>query len=176
MIRMTAVLLSVALVAEASIAVESENYAKDIRVEEWQSVTNPPPETAKYRDASLPIEERIDDLLRWMTPYEKVKAIHACGWMSSGGIKRIGLAEFRTIDGGSGPRARNRAGITYLPCGIAWAAAWDPDLAEEVGRVSGEETRAVYPGWEGGSARMLLGDGRLHDSYAGFSPLRSRHA
>lgn len=159
MIRMTAVLLSVALVAEASIAVESENYAKDIRVEEWQSVTNPPPETAKYRDASLPIEERIDDLLRWMTPYEKVKAIHACGWMSSGGIKRIGLAEFRTIDGGSGPRARNRAGITYLPCGIAWAAAWDPDLAEEVGRVSGEETRAVYPGWEGGSARMLLGPG-----------------
>ena len=43
MIRMTAVLLSVALVAEASIAGESENYAKDIRVEERQSVTNPPP-------------------------------------------------------------------------------------------------------------------------------------
>ena len=145
--------------ALAAYAVDNENYAKDIRADEWQSVTNPPPATAKYRDASLPIEERIDDLLTWMTPYEKAKAIHACGWMSSGGIKRIGLAEFRTIDGGSGPRAENRAGITYFPCGVAWAAAWDPDLAEEAGRATGEETRAVYAGWEGGSARMLLGPG-----------------
>ena len=145
--------------AGIALAVENENFAKDIRVDEWQSVTNPPPKTAKYRDMSLPIEERIDDLLKWMTPYEKAKAIHACGWMSSGGIKRIGLAEFRTIDGGSGPRAESRAAVTYLPCGIAWAAAWDPALAEEAGRVTGEETRAVFPGWEGGSARMLLGPG-----------------
>ena len=140
-------------------AVEHENYAKDIRPEEWQSCTNEPPATAKYRDTSLPIEERIDDLLKWMTPYEKAKALHSCGWMSSGGIKRIGLAEFRTPDGGSGTRAENRSAVTYLPCGVAWAAMWDKALAEEVGKVAGEETRGVYPRWEKAPARMLLGPG-----------------
>ena len=151
--------MAVALAAGSLFAVDNENFAKDIRPEEWQSVTNPPPKTAKYRNMSLPIEERIDDLLKWMTPYEKAKALHSCGFMSSGGIKRIGLAEFRTIDGGSGPRAEKRPAVTYFPSGIAYAAAWNPELAEQIGRVAGEETRAVFHWWEGGSARMLLGPG-----------------
>jgi len=155
----TSILLALVAIPAVVTAVDNENYAKDIRREEWQSCTNLPPKTAKYRDAKLPIEERIDDVLKYMTPYEKAKALHACGWMSSGGIKRIGLTEFRTIDGGSGPRAEGRPGITYLPCGIAWAATWDKALAEEAGRVTGEETRAVYAGWEGAGALMLLGPG-----------------
>ena len=122
--------------------------------------TNEPPADAIYRNADLDIETRIDDVLTWMTPYEKMKALHSCGWASSGNIKRLGLAEFRTIDGGSGPRCESRSAITYMPCGIAWAAMWDNELAAEVGRASGAETRGLYTRWEGGgNARMLLGPG-----------------
>ena len=114
---------------------------------------------APYRNPALDIEKRIDDLVGRMTPFEKFKALHCRSTSSAGGIPRIGLSEFLTCDGGVGPRAEERSGITYIPSGIAWAAAWDPALAEEAGRVTGEETRAVFPGWEGGSARMLLGPG-----------------
>lgn len=138
-------------------ATEVENYAKDIRRSVREESLPPPPRSARYRDSSLPIEERIDDLLRWMTPYEKAKVLHACGEMSAGNIARLGLAEFRTIDGGVGPRAENCPGITYMPCGIAWAATWDQPLIEAIGRVSGAETRALYK--DQATARMLLGPG-----------------
>lgn len=135
----------------------SENYARGGSDNDSASPANPPPADARYRNPSLPIEERIDDLLKWMTPCEKMQALHSCTFMSSGRIKRIGLAEFHTIDGGSGPRAEMC--VTYLPCGVAWAATWDRALAGEIGQVAGEETRGVYSRWVSAPARMLLGPG-----------------
>ena len=39
--------LAVALAAGSLFAVDNENYAKDIRVDEWQAVTNPPAKRGK---------------------------------------------------------------------------------------------------------------------------------
>ena len=114
---------------------------------------------APYRDDTLDVEKRIDDLVGRMTLFEKFKVLHCRTGSSAGGIPRIGLSEFLTCDGGVGPRVESRAGITYVPCGIASAASWDGELAEEVGRVLGEETRAVFPAGEGRVAKILLGPG-----------------
>ncbi len=121
----------------------------------------PPPVDAPYRDSSLGIEERIDDLLPRLTDEEKMHLVHATGGMTMGHLPRIGLAVFRTPDAGGGPRAESRPGITYFPAPIAYAASFDKGLVREIGRVMGEETRAVYPSGldSNGSARMLLGPG-----------------
>lgn len=139
----------------ADVAIDT-NVAKDCTTDEA------PPANARYRDASLPIEERIDDLLKYLKPEEKTRILHASGGMSMGHIPRIGLSVFRTLDAGMGPRAMDRPGVTYLPAPIANAATWDKELVEEIGRVCGEETRAVYPDDVDGSngcGRMLLGPG-----------------
>ena len=120
-----------------------------------------PADDAPYRDASLDIEKRIDDLLPRLTAEEKVHLLHFTSSMTAGRIPRIGLAVFRTPDAGGGVRAADRPGITYSPSPIAYAAAFDKALAREIGRAMGAETRATYPdGVDGnGAARMLLGPG-----------------
>ena len=119
------------------------------------------PADAPYRDASLDVERRIDDLLPRLRPEEKAKLLHAVGGLSFGNVPRIGLVLFRACDAGMGPRAETRPGITAFPAPIAYAASFDRELVREIGRVMGEETRAVYPDEGGGSgiARMLLGPG-----------------
>lgn len=121
----------------------------------------PPPADAPYRDPSLDIEKRIDDLLPRLTDEEKAHLVHATGTDTMGHIPRIGLATFRTPDAGGGARAEKRPGITYFPAPIAYAAAFDRALAFEIGRAMGEETRAVYPAGldANGIGRMLLGPG-----------------
>ncbi len=115
-----------------------------------------PPEDAPYRDPKRPLEERVEDLMKRLTPEEKARMVHASGGMSSGNLPRVGLANIRTLDGPNGPRADRP--VTYFPSAIAYAATWDLPLVEEIGRVMGKETRAVYRTEETG-ARMLLGPG-----------------
>ena len=125
------------------------------------ATTDRPPADAPYRDASLDVEKRIDDLIPRLTPEEKARLLHAASGFAFGDLPRIGLARFRACDAGMGPRAESRPGITAFPAPIAYAAAFDRWLAREIGRVMGEETRAVYPAGfdEHGVARMLLGPG-----------------
>lgn len=121
----------------------------------------PPPADAPYRNPGLDVEKRIDDLLPRLLPEEKCRLLHAVGGLSFGHIPRIGLELFRACDAGMGPRAEERPGITAFPAPIAYAASFDRELVREIGRVMGEETRAVYPvGCDnGGIARILLGPG-----------------
>jgi len=146
----------------AAVTTGAVDVAVDTAVEHACVTSAPPPATARYRDASLPVEARIDDLMTYLTAEEKCRLLHACGGMAMGNIPRIGLAVFRTLDAGMGPRAMDRPGVTYLPAPIANAATWDKALVEEIGRVCGEETRAVYPDdveTSNGCGRMLLGPG-----------------
>ena len=128
------------------------------RVETSAHVEGAPPADAAYRDASRPIEERVDDLMARLTEEEKARLRHASGGMSSGLLPRIGLPEIRTLDGPNGPRTDYKTPITYFPSAIAYAATWDEALAEEVGRALGRETRGTYSVGEV-PARMLLGPG-----------------
>jgi len=138
-----------------------QGFATDREVVTRAAVTNPPPANAPYRNPDLGVDERIADLLPRLTPQEKVHLLHATGGLTMGNIPRIGLSVFRTPDAGQGPRAEKRPGITYFPAPIAFAAAFDHTLVRDIGRVMGEETRAVYPaGLDGnGVGRMLLGPG-----------------
>ena len=124
-------------------------------------VTNFPPENAIYRDPTRPVEERVEDLIRYMDMREKFAVGTMPQMLAAGGIPRIGLADFRTLDGPGGPRTSTSAkekqpGVTYFPAPIAYAATWNKELVREVGRVLGEETRGCYHS-DQVPARMLLG-------------------
>ncbi len=128
------------------------------RVAHPATIAGAPPADAPYRDATLPIEARVDDLMARLTDEEKARLRHASGGMSSGLIPRIGLPEIRTLDGPNGPRTEPARPVTYFPTAIAYAATWDEALVEAVGRALGRETRGAYAVADV-PARMLLGPG-----------------
>jgi len=131
------------------------------KVTKLVGVTNMPPETAVYRDPSRSVEERVEDLIRYMDMREKFAVGTMPQILSAGGIPRIGLADFRTLDGPGGPRtctssSDNGAPVTYFPAPIAYAATWDKELVRAIGRALGEETRGCFKS-DNVPARMLLG-------------------
>ena len=55
---------------------------------------NPPgavPADAPYKNAALPVEKRVADLLGRMTLEEKVTMLSGAGWMESAAIPRLGI-------------------------------------------------------------------------------------
>jgi beta-glucosidase len=110
-------------------------------------------DTPRYLDASLSVEARIDDLIPRLTLDEKIGLVHANGLFRSGGVERLGIPYLWTDDGPQGVREEvglnswNAAGrtddfATALPPGLTIAATWNPALAEEAGKVIGEEACA----------------------------------
>ena len=57
-----------------------------------------------YRDASRPIEERVEDALSRMTTREKIDLIHAQSKFSSRGVPRLGIPDLWCTDGPHGIR------------------------------------------------------------------------
>lgn len=107
----------------------------------------------RYRDATLPVETRIDDLLARLTLDEKIGLVHANGLFRSGGVERLGIPPLWTDDGPQG--IREEVGVTSwapvgqtddfataLPPGLTLAATWNPELAQACGKVIGEEACA----------------------------------
>jgi beta-glucosidase len=115
---------------------------------ENQSVAQPPVPMdaalrgAKYLDAALPLEDRVNDLFARLTPNEKVALIHGCSPMGYGNIPRIGLPEILMTDGPQGVRLE-KGTATAFPCGLAMAATWNPAMIEQAGRAMGDECRAL---------------------------------
>ncbi|MBP5286146.1 MAG: hypothetical protein ILO34_08600, partial [Kiritimatiellae bacterium] len=142
----------------------AHNYGLDDYVDSVvtiDDIRNAPPADALYRDPGADIEARVEDVMKYMTMEEKAAVIHAGGSLHTTGIPRIGLNVYRFTDGASGIRAEKCPGVTYFPVGIAWAAAWDEELAYLSGRAQGEEVRGAYGHGRNyeGSCRMLLGPG-----------------
>lgn len=116
-----------------------------------------------YRDASRPIEERVEDALSRMTTREKIDLIHAQSKFSSRGVPRLGIPDLWCTDGPHGIRPDvlwdewDQAGCTNDSC-VAFpaltclAATWNPNAALTYGRCIGEEAR--YRG-----KNVLLGPG-----------------
>ncbi len=116
-----------------------------------------------FMNASLPIEERVEDLLQRLTFEEKVLLSAGGGYNSPPPIPRLGIPRFSMTDGphGVSPGAAKEAGIpsfsatldgaasvgdgtsTYFPTGIQLASTWNPDLLFQFGQALGEEIRAV---------------------------------
>ena len=99
-----------------------------------KNVEKPP-----YLDTSLPILERVNDLIGRMTLEEKV------GLMShtARGIPRLGIPAYNYWNEALHGVARSGR-ATVFPQAIAMAATWDKDLIQKVASAISDEGRAKY--------------------------------
>ena len=92
-----------------------------------------------YLDPSLPISERVTDLLSRLTLSEKISQMcNACA-----AIPRLGIPAYDYWSEGLHGVARNGR-ATVFPQVIGMASAWDPDLIKRIGSAVGDEGRAKY--------------------------------
>ena len=114
------------------------------------------PAAAPYKDPKLPVEQRVQDLLGRMTLEEKVSMLSGANWMESVAIPRLGIPAIKMADGPMGirswlgssaitsaPGAKQIFSSTAFPAGIAIAATWDPEIAQQVGQAIGQEMRSI---------------------------------
>src|SRR3974390_721662 len=95
-------------------------------------------------------EKKINDLIGKMTLEEKIHMLSGATLMSSAGVKRLGIPDFRMSDGPSG--AHIPPPSTAYAAGIGLAASWDRELAENVGTQIARDGRSRGIGY-------LLGPG-----------------
>lgn len=91
-----------------------------------------------YKDPAVPVEERIEDLLKRLTLEEKIDLLGGTGFASKP-LERLGIPELRMADGPLGVRWEKS---TAFPSGIAMGATWNPELIRELGAALGRETKA----------------------------------
>ena len=105
-----------------------------------------------YRDASKPLDERVEDALSRMTVREKIDLIHAQSKFSSRGVPRLGIPDLWTTDGPHGIRPEvlwdewDQAGwsndsCVAFPALTCLAATWNPEMSRLYGKSLGEEAR-----------------------------------
>ena len=104
-------------------------------------------QTPAFRDESLPIAQRVDDLLGRMTVDEKIDLLRA----TSPANERLGIAKY--YHGNEALHGVVRPGrFTVFPQAIALASSWDPDLLYKVSTAISDEARARW---------NELGEGKL---------------
>jgi beta-glucosidase len=108
-----------------------------------------------YRDPGLPMEKRVDDLIRRMTIEEKA------GQMMdhSQGIPRLGLPAYGYWNECLHGVARNGR-ATVFPQAIGLAAMWDTNLIHQIADTIATEARAKY---------AAIGYDQPHDRYQGLT-------
>ena len=107
-------------------------------------------ERSLYLDVAQPVEARVQDLLSRMTLDEKIALVHGDSKFTTPAIPRLGIPLRWMSDGPHGvredvnannwfPAGRTDDFATCLPVGIALAATWNPEAAQDYGDVIGEE-------------------------------------
>src|SRR6266850_6896203 len=92
-----------------------------------------------YKDPSLPIEKRVDDLVSRMTLEEKVSQM----MNAAPAIKRLDIPEYEWWN--EGLHGVARAGYaTVFPQAIGLAATWDTELMHQIADVISTEARAKH--------------------------------
>lgn len=97
-------------------------------------------------------QKKIQALAAQLTLEEKIGMVHGAGLFRTEGVPRLGIPPFVFSDGPMGVRCEFENNtwiqightddyVTYLPCGSAIAATWNPMLSRAAGRVLGRETR-----------------------------------
>ncbi|HWA96560.1 MAG TPA: glycoside hydrolase family 3 C-terminal domain-containing protein [Terracidiphilus sp.] len=92
-----------------------------------------------FRDTSLPIEKRVDDLVSRMTLQEKVSQLID----RAAPIPRLGIPTYNWWSEGLHGIARSGY-ATLFPQAIGNAATWDTPLVRDIGSVVSIEARAKY--------------------------------
>lgn len=94
---------------------------------------------ALYWDVTLPIEERLADLVSRMTLEEKISQMK----FNAPAIERLGISDYNWWN--ECLHGVARAGIaTVFPQAIGLAATWNPDLLSEIATVISDEARAKH--------------------------------
>ena len=114
------------------------------------------PANAPYKDASLPVDKRVADLLGRMTIGEKAAMLSGSGWMESAPNERLGIPSIKMADGPMGVRswagssaitsladAPQKVLATSFPAGVAMAATWDTELVKREGQAIAQEMKAL---------------------------------
>ena len=127
-------------------------FAAVLSVAQDQNSSGVPP----YKNSSLPVEQRVQDLLGRMTLQEKVAMLSGADWMQSVPNERLGIPSIKMADGPAGIRswagpssetnamvAKTKVTTTAFPAGVAMAATWDTDLLQSEGQAIGQEVKAV---------------------------------
>src|SRR5579863_2471274 len=116
-----------------------------------------------YKNPSLPVDQRVQDLLGRMTLQEKVAMLSGADWMQSVSNERLGIPSIKMSDGPIGIRswagpsaetgaelAEKQVNTTAFPAGVAMAATWDTELLQSEGQAIAQELKALGRG-------MILG-------------------
>src|SRR6267154_2599085 len=97
------------------------------------------PTRAAYLDPSLPLEQRVNDLVSRMTLEEKVSQMQDV----AAAVPRLGIPAYNWWNEGLHGVAR-AGNATVFPQAIGLAATWDTDLIHRVADVISTEARAKY--------------------------------
>src|SRR5215471_13658992 len=97
------------------------------------------PNPLPYLDPSLPLAERVHDLLARLTVEEKMAQLT----FDAPAIARLGVPAYNYWNEALHGVARNGR-ATVFPQAIGLAATWDPDLVRRVAAAIGDEARAKY--------------------------------
>jgi beta-glucosidase len=127
-------------------------FASIVSVAQSQTDSGSPP----YKNPSLPVEQRVDDLLGRMTLQEKVAMLSGADWMQSVPNERLGIPSIKMADGPIGIRswagpssetkkqgAKAQVTTTTFPAGVAMGATWDIELLRSQGQAIGQELKAL---------------------------------
>ena len=109
-----------------------------------------------YKNPSLPVEQRVQDLLGRMTLQEKVAMLGGANWMQTVANERLGIPSIKMADGPlgirswAGPSSETKAEVssrqiltTAFPAGVAMGATWDTELLQSEGQAIGQEVKAL---------------------------------
>src|SRR5271154_3989985 len=98
-----------------------------------------------FRDPTLPMEKRIDNLLSLMTLDEKINCLG-----TRTGVPRLGVPNFGSSEGihglqqrGGGNAQRAAITTTQFPQPPGMGESWDPELVRQAGGVEGYEARFI---------------------------------
>ncbi len=125
------------------------------------AATNTAPNGAEaqllFRDPSVSIDARVDDLIRRLTVEEKISQL----MMASPAIPRLGIPEYDWWNEALHGVARNGT-ATVFPQAIGFAATWNPELIQRMADAISTEARA-----KNNEAIRLSGGGSAR--YAGLT-------
>jgi beta-glucosidase len=92
-----------------------------------------------FRDPTLPLDARLDDLIARLTLGEKAAQLQ----MNAPAIERLGIAPYHWWNEALHGVARNGT-ATVFPQAIGMAASWNPDLHLRMAHVIADEARAKH--------------------------------
>jgi beta-glucosidase len=96
-----------------------------------------------FRDKSLSVEQRLNDLVGRMTLEEKIDLLGGYQGFYLHPCERLGIPAFKMADGPLGIASWGLFGrATAFPSALSLAASWDRNLAAQAGDIYGMEWRA----------------------------------